>query len=108
MAFSDLVANLDNACIDAFGDSAVWFPQSGAYQTPPTQYPITGVFAPPGMYEEVMPGYGTVVVRFFVRVDPTNMPLKGDTIEINGIIYDINQVEADVYGGATLKLRRKA
>jgi hypothetical protein len=46
------------------------------------------------------------VVRLFVRLDAiTPAPQHGDLIAISGATYNIVGVDADIYGGAVLKLR---
>jgi hypothetical protein len=103
MAFSDLIASMDTGCLTTFGTPATFTPQdgSGAQQ-------ITGIIQNPAMAEDYVPGsvQGTAVVRLFVRFSTiTPPPQHGDTITINGIGYDLVEVEADRGGGAVLKLR---
>lgn len=103
MAFTDLFEQLDAICLDTFGVGATLFPQDGG------EVDLTGIFAPPAMLEEVLPGRGGIVARFFVRltdIDP--YPQHGDTIAINDDVYDVAEVEADNAGGGVLKLRKKA
>ena len=103
MAFSDLIASMDTGCLATFGTPATFTPQdgSGAQQ-------ITGIIQNPAMAEDYVPGsvQGTAVVRLFVRFSAiTPPPQHGDGITINGIVYDLVEVEADREGGAVLKLR---
>ena len=103
MAFSDLVNQMDASCLTLFGTAVTFTPQdgSGAQQ-------ITGIIQTPAMAEDYVPGsvQGTSVVRLFVRfVDLSPQPRHGDTIAINGTTYNVLEVEADVEGGAVLKLR---
>ena len=103
MAFSDLVKAMDTACLAAFGTPVTLTPQDGSG---PQQ--ITGIIQTPAMAEDYVPGsiQGTSVVRLFVRFANLNPPPQhGDTITINGIVYDVMEVEADMEGGAVLKLR---
>jgi hypothetical protein len=103
MAFSDIVNAMDTACLAAFGTPVTFTPQGGSG---PQQ--ITGIIQTPAMAEDYVPGsvQGTSVVRLFVRFANLNPPPQhGDTITINGIVYDVMEVEADVEGGAVLKLR---
>jgi hypothetical protein len=86
MTFQDLAETLDSTCINAFGTTATLYPQS----TPTTAVPINGIFEKPNMLEEVLPGFGTSVVRFFVGyLDITPAPQHGDIIKINGFMYDV-------------------
>ena len=87
----------------AFGTPVTFTPQdgSGAQQ-------ITGIIQHPAMAEDYVPGsvQGTSVVRLFVRfANITPPPRHGDTITINGIVYDVVDVDVDAQGGAVLKLR---
>jgi hypothetical protein len=103
MAFSDLVNAMDAACLAAFGTPVTFTPQDGSG---PQQ--ITGIIQTPAMAEDYVPGsvQGTSVVRLFVRFANLNpLPRHGDTIAINGIVYDVLEVAADTEGGAVLKLR---
>jgi hypothetical protein len=103
MAWSDLVNTMDGACLATFGTTATFTPQegSGAQQ-------ITGIIQHPAMAEDYVPGgvQGTSVVRLFVRFANINpSPQHGDTVTINGIVYDVVDVDVDAQGGAVLKLR---
>jgi hypothetical protein len=103
MAWSDLVNTMDDACLSTFGTPATFTPQdgSGAQQ-------ITGIIQHPAMAEDYVPGgvQGTSVVRLFVRfANITPSPRHGDTVAINGIVYDVVDVDVDAQGGAVLKLR---
>jgi hypothetical protein len=105
MTFQDLAETLDAICIDTFGTTANFYPQS----TPNTAIPIQGVFEKPAMLEDVLPGWGTSVVRFFIGFQSVNpSPQHGDILTINSSSYDINEVEVDAVGGATLKLRLRS
>jgi hypothetical protein len=103
MPWSDLVNAMDTACLATFGIPATFTPQdgSGAQQ-------INGIIQTPAMAEDYVPGsvQGTAVVRLFVRfagIAPP--PRSGDTITINGTVYDVQEVAVDTQGGAVLKLR---
>ena len=106
MAFSNLIDAVDLTCLDVFGVPAVLHPKAGGGDVN-----ITGIIAPDAMAEDVLPGglQGTSVVRFFVRfADLSPAPAKGDRLTLNGIRYDIFEVNVDVAGGAVLKLRQYA
>ena len=103
MPWSDLVNTMDSACLSTFGTPATFTPQdgSGAQQ-------ITGIIQTPAMAEDYVPGslQGTAVVRLFIRfavIAPA--PQHGDTVTINGVTYNVAEVEVDTQGGAVLKLR---
>ena len=103
MPWSDLVNAMHSACLATFGIPATFTPQdgSGAQQ-------INGIIQTPAMAEDYVPGsvQGTAVVRLFVRfagIAPS--PRSGDTITINGTVYDVQEVAVDTQGGAVLKLR---
>jgi hypothetical protein len=99
----DLSNSVDAACLNTWGVPATFTPQddSGPQQ-------ITGIIQNPAMAEDYVPGsvVGTSVVRFFVRLSEISpQPGHGDTITLNGITYNVFEVEADIHGGAVLKLR---
>jgi hypothetical protein len=103
MAWTDLVNTMDAACLATFGIPVTFTPQdgSGAQQ-------IAGIIQHPAMAEDYVPGgvQGTSVVRLFVRFAKIMPPPRhGDTITINGIVYDVVDVDVDAQGGAVLKLR---
>jgi len=103
MAFSDLVNAMDTACLGAFGTGVTFTPQDGS-----GSQQITGIIQNPAMAEDYVPGsvQGTAVVRLFVRfANITPPPRQGDTVTINGIVYDVLEVAVDTEGGAVLKLR---
>jgi hypothetical protein len=103
MAFSDLVNAMDTACLDAFGTPATFTPQDGS-----AAQQITGIIQNPAMAEDYVPGsvQGTAAVRLFVRFAAiTPPPRQGDTVTLNGIVYDVQEVAVDMEGGAVLKLR---
>lgn len=103
MAWQDLVNVIYDACLGTFGIPVTFTPQDGS-----GGQQIMGIIQTPAMAEDYVPGsvQGTAVVRFFVRFsDITPQPRHGDTVTINGTLYDVQQVEVDTEGGAVLKLR---
>ena len=105
MAWSDLVNIMDTACLAMFGTPVTFTPQDGS-----GPQEISGIIQNPAMAEDYVPGsiQGTSVVRLFVRfANIAPLPQHGDMIAINGIVYDLWEVEADLEGGAVLKLRTK-
>ena len=106
VSFNDLVASLDSTCLNIFGETASFQPQTG--EAPIT---ITGITSPPPMLEDALSGGTTGVtnVYFFVRFeDITPNPRRGDVLTYGGVTYDITDVLVDRGGGALLKLRRNA
>jgi hypothetical protein len=102
MAFSDVVSSMDNACLNAFGVAATFLPQVGG------EVPLTGIFSPPAMMDDVLPGYGASNARFFVNFAAlVPSPKNGDRFQINGDIFVLNDLDVDEVGGATLKLRKQ-
>ena len=98
--FAALVETLDTTCLSTFGVGAVLYPQTGGTIN------FSGIFEPPAMLEEIMPGAGVAVVRFFCRfVDLNPLPQIGDVVSINSVTYDVFDVLVDSMGGASLKLR---
>lgn len=103
MAWNDLVGMLDAACLNTVGTPVTFTPQddSGAQQ-------ITGIIQRPAMGEDTIPGsvLGTSVVRLFVRfANISPQPQHGDTVAINGVVYNVLDVDVDTQGSAILSLR---
>ncbi|HEY4364458.1 MAG TPA: hypothetical protein VGN17_26065 [Bryobacteraceae bacterium] len=101
MAFT---TSLDNTCLSIWGVSALWVPQD--YSGPQS---ITGIISPPPLEEQVIPGstHGTSIVYFWVRfVEIQPSPMIGDTITLDGILYNLDKVNVDSMGSAMLHLRR--
>ncbi len=104
MPWDDQVAAMDSACLAAFGVPATHMPPGA------DEVPITGIIQNPALAEDYVPGsaHGVSVVRFFVRLAGMNpQPAHGDELLLNGILYDVFEIEADRAGCAVLKLRRK-
>ena len=103
MAWPDLINALDAASLNTFGVPATFTPQDGS-----GAQRITGIIQHPAMAEDYVPGgvQGTSVVRLFVRfANITPSPRHGDTVAINGTVYDVVDLDVDEQGGAVLKLR---
>lgn len=116
MSWADQAQGVRTAQIQAFGLAASGLPlaslQPAAGGLP---VDIDGVFEEPAIFEDVFPAssQGVSVIRFWVDIDNiAPRPQRGDTIAINGVTYDINDVksrpEGSASGGATLMLRRKS
>jgi len=94
---------IDAVLLGVFGIPVTFTPRN---DSGPQQ--ITGIVQNPAMAEDYAPGsiQGASVVRLFVRLDAiTPAPQHGDLIAISGATYNIVGVDADIYGGAVLKLR---
>ncbi len=103
MAWNDLVATMDTGLIAVFGVPVTFTPQDGSG---PQQ--ISGIIQTPAMAEDYVPGslQGPDVVRLFVYfASLVPSPQHGDTIAINGRVYNVEEVSVDVAGGAVLNLR---
>jgi len=103
MPWPDAVNVVDTACLATFGIPATFTPQDGS-----GAQPISGIIQNPAMAEDYVPGsvQGTAVVRLFVRFAAlTPAPQRGDGITINGVVYNVVEVDVDPQGGAVLKLR---
>ena len=99
----DLVNSMDTACLTTFGTPATFTPQDGS-----GEQQISGIIQTPAMAEDYVPGsvQGTDVVRLFVRFANISPPPRfGDTVAINGVVYNVQEVAVDTQGGAVLKLR---
>ncbi|HEY4360096.1 MAG TPA: hypothetical protein VGN17_03975 [Bryobacteraceae bacterium] len=109
MAFNDLIRHAYDTCLNVFGVqqegiTAVFTPQD--YSGPQR---INGIISPPPLEEQVIPGSmtGTSIVYFWVSTfDMLPVPKIGDTLTLDGVLYNLDKVNVDVYGGAMLHLRR--
>lgn len=99
MAWTDEQEAAHVAILSTFGVPATFTPQGGS------AIAITGVIRAPAEMEDVLPGSGSVVRLFVNLPDITPAPQRGDTITLNGNTYAVTEVDVDVFGGATLKLR---
>lgn len=104
MSWEDQVAGLHAACLNTFGISALWTPKDKIQALS-----ITGVKRTPGIEEESRDA--TVHVRFWVDSVALmgsygTSPAIGDAIQIDAVNYHVRSIEADIEGGAVLKLRR--
>ena len=90
-----------------FGVPATLIPQdgNGGWLEPVA---ISGIVMRPAMLEDYPPGFGpgTAVLRFWVNFETiAPSPRHGDQIVFNSASYVVEDVEADIGGGAVLKLR---
>jgi hypothetical protein len=104
MAFSDLVAALDNTCLSTFSIPAMWQPQTGG-----APVAISGIVKPLPLLEEMQAGSaaGVTNVYFFIHMMPPS-PQRGDTLTLNTVNYNVQDVLTDSEAGTTLKLKRNA
>src|SRR5271154_2044000 len=103
----NLVDNIDDACLNLFGESATLLPLASHGGG---SYPVTGIVKTPAVEEEYLSGstQGVNTIRFFVRfADLTPQPQVGDQVNLNSILYNIFDIKVDVEGGAVLVLRRR-
>lgn len=106
MAFSDMIAAVDHACLSIFGDSldVAFYPAAGG-----GPIAITAISVTPQNPEDYLAGgmQGVTWLPIFVRfVDISPLPQKGDVFKVNGVTYDMPNDAVDLEGGAVLKLRR--
>jgi hypothetical protein len=100
-------ASVNAAMIATFGVPAIFKPQDGSAGWLPPQS-ILGIVTRPAMPEDFPTGFGpgTANLRFWVNFETISpSPRHGDQITFNGTTYVVQEVEADIDGGATLKLR---
>lgn len=107
--FFDLVQALDQACLDTFDSlsGTVYFPNG-------TTVPFTGLTRNPAFEDDYVPGSqaGVGMLILFIRIDAYqsafgNLISLGCIATINGVSYDIFEVNVDRLSGATLKMRRR-
>ena len=102
-----LEASANAVMIATFGVPATFTPQDGSGGWL-EQQTILGVVTRSAMPEDFPPGFGpgTATLRFWVNFETISpAPRHGDQIGFNGAPYVIAEVEADIGGGAVLKLR---
>ncbi len=102
-----LESSANAVMIATFGVPATFTPQDGAggWLEPRT---IMGIVMRPAMPEDFPPGFGpgTAALRLWVNFENISpSPQHGDRIGFNGAAYVIEEAEADIGGGAVLKLR---
>jgi len=111
MAWANEMAKLNAAVSAAFSVPATFTPQDGAggWLAPQT---ISVNIVRPAMLEDLPPGFGqgTAVLRVWVNFETISpSPQHGDqiTFPVGGSVYTVQEVEseADLTGGAVLKLR---
>jgi hypothetical protein len=106
-AWPTLESSANAVMIDTFGVPATFTPQDGAggWLNPQT---ILGIILRPAMPEDFPPGFGpgSANVRFWVNFETLSpSPQRGDQIALDGVTYVLEEVDADIGGGAVLKLR---
>jgi hypothetical protein len=102
-----LESSANAVMIATFGVPATFIAQDGSGGWLPSQG-ITGIVMRPAMAEDYPPGFGpgTANLRFWVNLETISpQPQHGDQVVFNGTTYLVQEVEADIGGGAVLKLR---
>ena len=100
-------SNVNAVMVTTFGVPASFIPQNGSGGWLDAQS-IVGIVMRPAMLEDYPPGFGagTANLRFWVNFETISPPPQhGDQIGFNGTTYVVVEVEADIGGGAVLKLR---
>jgi hypothetical protein len=102
-----LESSANAVMIATFGVPVIFTPQAsaGGWLAPQT---ILAVIMRPAMPEDFPPGFGpgTANLRLWVNFETIlPPPRRGDRIALNGASYVVQEVEADIGGGAVLKLR---
>lgn len=98
-SYAESVDRLHQACLWHFGRQITYWPQAGAQST------VLGIFSATQEAEDSAPGVYAVV--FLRSSDLSAPPQRGDWIIADGKTYKVYDVEADVAGGAILRLRRE-
>jgi hypothetical protein len=96
MAFSDLVARLDDACLKSFGAQVTYTPQFGVGFT------LTGILDVGARQEDASPG--TYALLFAKAAAFAQPPERGDEVTVGAAIYKVVDIEADAGGGLRLVL----
>ena len=102
-----LESSANAVMIATFGVPATFTPQDGSGGWLTSQA-VLGIVMRPAMLEDYPPGFGggTSNLRFWVNFETLSpSPQHGDQIGFNGTTYIVVEVEADIGGGAVLKLR---
>jgi hypothetical protein len=102
-----LESSANAAMIATFGVPATFIAQDGSGNWLGPQV-IAGIVMRPAVAEDYPPGFGpgTSNLRFWVNLEIISPPPQhGDQIVFNGTTYVVQEVEADIGGGAVLKLR---
>jgi len=102
-----LNASVNAVMIATFGVPVTFTAQDGAggWLSPQT---ILGIVMRSAMPEDFPPGFGpgTVALRLWINFETVSpSPQHGDQIVFNGTTYVVQEVDADIDGGAILKLR---
>lgn len=94
-------------CIAAFGQAITYQPGAGAPLS------LTGIFNAMAVEDKISPEGDMVQdIRPTLALNAANfpagqaLPVRGETVTINGTIYQISEPVADNFGQILLKLRR--
>jgi hypothetical protein len=108
MSFSNLIATVDAAVQSVYSEATVTIhPQSGSADV------VTSAVIKNPKYEEDYnplgpPTTNPVNLLLFIRLAGlSTAPRHGDTATFAGEDYDVYDVDADLHGGGTLKLRKR-
>lgn len=106
MAFSNLIAAMDTALIGALDDDLL---VTVHYQDGRPDTVASAITKNPAMEEDYVPGSQTGVTLLILFTQYSVVPgvLNGDTASVNGVDYDIFQVDVDLVGGVKMKMRRR-
>jgi hypothetical protein len=102
MQWPDLADSLLGTCMDVFGREVTYAPAGGS------AFKLQGVFDAPHLAVGLRDGevyYSTTDPKLGVRLsDFFSAPLQGDVVSIDGVDYQVIDVQPDGQGGATLDL----
>jgi hypothetical protein len=96
MAFSGLVARLDDACLRNFGTQITYTPQLGV------AFALTGILDVGARREDAAPG--TYALLFAKAAAFSSPPERGDEVTVANAVYKVVDIEADAGGGLRLVL----
>jgi len=95
--WAPLMNELNEQVLATFGQQVTYSPQSG------TPFPVTGILETASRPEDSAPGtYAVLFVRASAFDQP---PERGDEVTVGNSVYKVVDLEADVGGGLTLRLR---
>ena len=109
MSFSDIISPATDTILSFLGSFSVTI----HYQDQSPGVSVTAITKNPAMEEDYIPGspnpnYGVSTLLLFVDFSALSpYPRKGDTATVNGVDYDIWQVDVDREGGETIRMRRR-
>jgi hypothetical protein len=109
MAFEDLLASLNSACLSVFGTTSLTFSRvtSLPEDEESDEFSIAGIIEPGADPEQQAPGDGSTYARLFIDVN-TILPSaqNGDEITAGTTVYKIVQIQEDGGEGVLYLLRK--